>query len=187
MHARTPERYNSFSMAKLGFLGLGLMGYPMARNLLRAGHEVALWSNTADKARKLAAEEKGCAAIHLGRWQKMPTVIFLCVGDTAMAHRSHPWGPTASSKARARVRWWPTPAPSVPARAVKIGEALKAKGVDFLDAPCTGIDSGGEWRHSDLHGRRRPRRFSKKPSHFSNPWASASTIAAARAWACRPS
>ncbi|MEI9971448.1 MAG: hypothetical protein WDO73_04950 [Ignavibacteriota bacterium] len=32
----------------------------MARNLLRAGHEVALWSNTADKARKLAAEEKGC-------------------------------------------------------------------------------------------------------------------------------
>ena len=28
-------------MAKLGFLGLGLMGYPMARNLLRAGHEVA--------------------------------------------------------------------------------------------------------------------------------------------------
>jgi hypothetical protein len=34
--------YNSV-MAKLGFLGLGIMGYPMARNLLRAGHEVALW------------------------------------------------------------------------------------------------------------------------------------------------
>src|SRR5271157_4579927 len=46
-------------MAKLGFLGLGIMGYPMARNLLRAGHEVALWSNTSQKARKLAAEEKG--------------------------------------------------------------------------------------------------------------------------------
>ena len=30
------------------------MGYPMARNLLRAGHEVAVWSNTAAKARKLA-------------------------------------------------------------------------------------------------------------------------------------
>src|SRR6516165_3212527 len=45
-------------MAKLGFLGLGLMGYPMARNLRRAGNDVAVWSNTADKARKLAAEEK---------------------------------------------------------------------------------------------------------------------------------
>ena len=32
------------------------MGYPMARNLLRAGHEVALWSHTAAKARELAAE-----------------------------------------------------------------------------------------------------------------------------------
>ncbi len=35
------------------------MGYPMAGNLLRAGHEVALWSHTAEKARRLAAEEKG--------------------------------------------------------------------------------------------------------------------------------
>jgi 3-hydroxyisobutyrate dehydrogenase-like beta-hydroxyacid dehydrogenase len=33
-------------MAQLGFLGLGIMGYPMARNLLAAGHEVALWSHT---------------------------------------------------------------------------------------------------------------------------------------------
>ena len=50
------------------------MGYPMARNLLRAGHEVALWSNTADKARKLAAEEKGtfCATPKRGG-RAMPT------------------------------------------------------------------------------------------------------------------
>jgi 3-hydroxyisobutyrate dehydrogenase-like beta-hydroxyacid dehydrogenase len=46
-------------MAKLGFLGLGLMGYPMARNLLDAGHEVALWSHTASKAKKLAKAKKG--------------------------------------------------------------------------------------------------------------------------------
>ena len=45
------------SMANLGFLGLGIMGYPMARNLLRAGHDVALWSHRAEKARKLAADE----------------------------------------------------------------------------------------------------------------------------------
>ena len=46
-------------MAKLGFLGLGLMGHPMARNLLDAGHEVALWSHTAAKARRLAKSHNG--------------------------------------------------------------------------------------------------------------------------------
>ena len=48
-------------MAQLGFLGLGIMGYPMARHLLKAGHEVALWSHTAAKARELAAKGKGTA------------------------------------------------------------------------------------------------------------------------------
>src|SRR5579863_7963070 len=72
-------------MAKLGFLGLGLMGYPMARNLLRAGHEVALWSNTADKARKLAAEAGGKACSTPREVAENAESIFLCVGDTKMA------------------------------------------------------------------------------------------------------
>ena len=46
-------------MAKLGFLGLGIMGRLMARNLLRAGHEVALWSHTRQKAVELAHEHNG--------------------------------------------------------------------------------------------------------------------------------
>ena len=43
-------------MAKLGFLGLGIMGGPMARNLIRAGHDVALWSHSGSKAEALAKE-----------------------------------------------------------------------------------------------------------------------------------
>ena len=42
-------------MAKLGFLGLDIMGAPMARHLLEAGHEVALWSNTSANTEKLAS------------------------------------------------------------------------------------------------------------------------------------
>src|SRR5580658_4367474 len=49
------------SMAQLGFLGLGIMGAPMARHLLKAGHGVALWSNTASKAQALAKEGAGKA------------------------------------------------------------------------------------------------------------------------------
>jgi 3-hydroxyisobutyrate dehydrogenase-like beta-hydroxyacid dehydrogenase len=40
-------------MAKLGFLGLGIMGGPMAKRLLEAGHEVALWSHSKGKAEAL--------------------------------------------------------------------------------------------------------------------------------------
>src|ERR1041384_1316682 len=72
-------------MAKLGFLGLGLMGYPMARNLLRAGHEVWLWSHTADKARQLASEEKGTFCESPKQVAENADCIFLCVGNTEMA------------------------------------------------------------------------------------------------------
>src|SRR5262244_756166 len=72
-------------MAKLGFLGLGIMGYPMARNLLRAGHEVALWSNTAAKAQELAKADKGVFCEMPKQVGAAAECIFLCVGDTEMA------------------------------------------------------------------------------------------------------
>src|SRR5262252_8993334 len=74
-------------MAKLGFLGLGIMGYPMARNLLRAGHEVALWSNTAAKAKELADAEKGNFCQTPKEVGAAADCIFLCVGDTKMARK----------------------------------------------------------------------------------------------------
>ena len=58
------------------------MGYPMARNLLRAGHEVALWSHTTEKARKLASEEKGVFCDTPKQVAEHADCIFLCVGDT---------------------------------------------------------------------------------------------------------
>lgn len=61
------------------------MGYPMARNLLRAGHEVALWSNTADKARKLAAEAGGRFCDTPQHVAENADIIFLCVGTTEMS------------------------------------------------------------------------------------------------------
>lgn len=48
---------------KLGFLGLGHMGYPMARVLLRAGHTVAVWNRTRDKAEALGASDGARVAL----------------------------------------------------------------------------------------------------------------------------
>src|SRR5437016_7613347 len=80
IHNSSKER-----MAKLGFLGLGIMGYPMARNLLRAGHDVALWSHNAGKAKQLAAAENGKFCETPKDVGEHAECVFLCVGDTAMA------------------------------------------------------------------------------------------------------
>jgi len=117
------------------------MGYPMARNLLRAGHQVALWSHTADKARKLAAEEKGLFCETPREVAENADCMFLCVGDTAMATEVilGPHGLIQGVHPGAIVADASTISPS---QSRQIGQALKAKGVDFLDAPCTGSTPG---------------------------------------------
>src|ERR1700683_2359427 len=81
--SHTPHSAYNPEMAKLGFLGLGIMGYPMARNLLRAGHEVALWSHSAAKARELAAAEKGRFCSTPKEVAENADVVFLIEGDQA--------------------------------------------------------------------------------------------------------
>lgn len=130
-------------MAKLGFLGLGLMGYPMARNLLRAGHEVALWSNTAEKARKLASSEGGKFCETPQKVAENAECVFVCVGNTGMSREVilGANGLIAGAKPGSVVADASTIGP---AESRAIAEALKAKGVEFLDAPCTGSTPGAE-------------------------------------------
>jgi 3-hydroxyisobutyrate dehydrogenase len=130
-------------MAKLGFLGLGLMGYPMARNLLRAGHEVALWSHTADKARKLAAEENGRFCETPRQVAENADCSFVCVGTTEMCRQVilGENGLVEGIRASSIVVDASTISPSESRR---IGQALRARGVEFLDAPCTGSTPGAE-------------------------------------------
>jgi 3-hydroxyisobutyrate dehydrogenase/2-hydroxy-3-oxopropionate reductase len=134
--------YNSV-MAKLGFLGLGIMGYPMARNLLRAGHEVALWSHSAAKARELAAAEKGRFCATPREVAENADVIFLIVGDTAMSREAilGKGGLLEGARRGTVVADASTIAPSA---SREIGQALAAKGLDYLDAPCTGSKPGAE-------------------------------------------
>ncbi len=130
-------------MAKLGFLGLGLMGYPMARNLRHAGHEVSAWSHTAEKARQLASEEQARFCATPREVAGNADFIFLCVGDTAMArevilgdngliHGARPGTVIADASTVS------------PSESRRIGCELKAKGVEFLDAPCTGSTPGAQ-------------------------------------------
>jgi 3-hydroxyisobutyrate dehydrogenase-like beta-hydroxyacid dehydrogenase len=130
-------------MAKLGFLGLGLMGYPMARNLLRAGHEVALWSHTAEKARKLASSEGGKFCETPRAVAENADCIFLCVGDTGMSNKVI-LGPNGLIEGAKRAAVIADASTISPSESRAIGQALAAQGVDFLDAPCTGSTPGAE-------------------------------------------
>lgn len=129
-------------MAKLGFLGLGIMGMPMARNLVKAGHDVALWSHSRGKADQLAAEAPNANSYATPRETAANAeYLFYCVGDSTMA-RDMMLGENsvlAGAKPGTIVADCSTIAPSV---SREIHEACKAKQVQFLDAPCTGSVPG---------------------------------------------
>lgn len=130
-------------MAQLGFLGLGIMGRPMAQHLLQAGHEVALWSNTAGKARDLAKEGQARACGSPKEVAERADYIFYCVGDSAMSREIAigKGGLIEGARKGAVVADCSTISPVV---SQEIGQALDAKGVRFLDAPCTGSKPGAE-------------------------------------------
>ncbi|MBM3765423.1 MAG: NAD(P)-dependent oxidoreductase [Acidobacteria bacterium] len=132
-------------MANLGFLGLGIMGYPMARHLLEAGHNVALWSNTASKCAELAAKfpQLGKVCATPKEVAANSDVIVLIVGDTAMSEQVvfGEDGLMAAAKPGTVI----VDASTVACAYSKSASArCKAKGVDFLDAPCTGSKPGAE-------------------------------------------
>lgn len=117
------------------------MGYPMARNLARAGHTVAVWSYTSAKAAQLAEQAKAVACATPKEVAEKSEFVCVCVGDTAMAEEvmlgSH--GVIQGATPGTVVANASTIAPSA-SRA--IGEKLEAKGIHFLDAPCTGSTTG---------------------------------------------
>ena len=130
-------------MAKLGFLGLGIMGYPMARNLLRAGHEVALWSHTAAKAKELAEAEKGIYCDTPKQVGEFAECSFLIVGDTDMSEQVI-LGASGLAQGARPGSVIVDAATVSPSRSRRIGEAIGQRGLQLLDAPCTGSRPGAE-------------------------------------------
>ena len=119
------------------------MGYPMARNLLRAGHEVALWSHSAAKARELAAAEKRPLLRHAEGSRRKRGRHLLDRGRHRHVARGDPRADGLIEGARPGtvIADASTIAPTA---SREIGRALAAKGVDYLDAPCTGSKPGAE-------------------------------------------
>ena len=130
-------------MAKLGFLGLGIMGYPMARNLIKAGHDVGLWSHTSAKARELADSAGGRFCATPADAAADAECVFLCVGDNRMSEDSILGKDGIASKAKKGAVIVDASTVS-PTMSRGIGAKLSEMGFHFLDAPCTGSKAGAE-------------------------------------------
>ena len=130
-------------MAKLGFLGLGIMGYPMARHLARSGNDLAVWSNTIAKAHELAKEVSCKVCPSPKDVAEQADYIFYCVGDSAMSREvaTGKNGLADGLRNGAIVADCSTISPSV---SREIAEVIALKGGHFLDAPCTGSKPGAE-------------------------------------------
>jgi len=119
------------------------MGYPMAQQLLKAGHEVALWTHSAPKARELAKEGQGTACATPKEVAQRADYIFYCVGNSTMAKTVA----TGADGLLAGIRPGSITADCStisPAVSREIHDAFSAKGAHFLDAPCTGSKAGAE-------------------------------------------
>jgi len=119
------------------------MGYPMAQQLLKAGHEVALWTHSAAKARELAREGQGTACATPKEVAQRADYIFYCVGNSTMAKTVAMGadGLLAGIRSGSITADCSTVSPAV---SREIHAAFLAKGAQFLDAPCTGSKAGAE-------------------------------------------
>jgi len=128
---------------KLAFLGLGVMGFPMAGHLMKAGHEVTVYNRTAAKARAWTEQHKGDARATPAQAAAGAEIVFTCVGndnDVRQVVLGAEGAIAGMSKGALLVDH--TTASAELAR--ELDAAAKGKGLGFLDAPVSGGQAGAQ-------------------------------------------
>ena len=125
-------------MAKCAFLGLGVMGYPMAGHLAEAGHEVSVWNRTEAKAKKWAGEYTGRACEKIGEAVAKADYVMICVGDDPDVFAVV--APALEAMTEGVIIVDHTTASSDCAR--KCEAMAKEKNIGFVDAPISGGEAG---------------------------------------------
>ena len=141
--ARTnPKTYEPSTPTKVAFIGLGVMGYPMAGHLALAGHHVTVYNRNPAKAKDWCAEFSGHASAPTPREAALGAdMVFCCVGndDDLRAVMLGADGALAGTKAGALLIDHTTASANV---ARELFAAAKTKGVHFVDAPVSGGEAG---------------------------------------------
>lgn len=128
---------------KIAFIGLGVMGYPMAGHLAKAGHPVTVFNRTQAKAGQWAQA-------HAGQWAATPAqaaagaaFVFACVGNDDDL-RQVTTGPDGAFEGMREGAIFVDHTTASARVARELAAAAQAKGLAFLDAPVSGGQSGAE-------------------------------------------
>ncbi len=126
---------------KLAFLGLGVMGYPMAGHLAKAGHQVTVYNRTGAKAQKWAKEYGGQHRPTAAEAASGAELVFTCVGNDADVRQVLAGKEGAfAGMARGAILADHTTASAEVAR--EMAALANEKGLGFLDAPVSGGEAG---------------------------------------------
>lgn len=130
-------------MAKVAFLGLGVMGFPMARHLAAKGHDVTVYNRTTSKT-------EAWVKAHGGRLAKTPReaavgqdIVFACVGNDDDL-RQVTTGPDGTFQAMTKGSVFVDHTTASAEVARELYAAAKEKGLAFIDAPVSGGQAGAE-------------------------------------------
>lgn len=125
---------------KIGFIGLGIMGRPMALNLVKHGHALSVWSRRQESMRPLLdAGARG--AVSAAAAAAGADVVFTVLPDAADV-RAVMFGEQGVASAAKAGLIAVDMSTILPVAAREIGDALKASGIEFLDAPVSGAETG---------------------------------------------
>ena len=127
----------------VAFIGLGVMGYPMAGHLARAGHRVAVYNRTAAKAQRFAKEHAARAAATPREAADGADFVFSCVGndDDLRSVTQGESGAFAGMRKGAIFADHTTASAKV---ARELFQAARERDIGFLDAPISGGQAGAE-------------------------------------------
>jgi 3-hydroxyisobutyrate dehydrogenase len=130
-------------MAKVAFLGLGVMGYPMARHLKDKGHEVTVYNRTTAKAERWVSDHGGRMAATPREAAEGQEIVFACVGndDDLRQVTIGPDGAFSALKAGMIFVDHTTASAEV---ARELFAKAAEKGAAFIDAPVSGGQAGAE-------------------------------------------
>jgi 3-hydroxyisobutyrate dehydrogenase-like beta-hydroxyacid dehydrogenase len=128
---------------RVAFLGLGIMGARMAANLARAGHELTVWNRTAAKAEAWAAEHGGSVASSPRSAADGADAVVTMVVDGAQVEQVV-LGEEGAVHGAAAGTLFVDMSTIAPADARRVGAALAARELRFLDAPVTGSSPKAE-------------------------------------------
>ena len=127
-------------MAKVAFLGMGVMGFPMAGHLAAKGHDVTVYNRSAAKTKAWTEKHKGAAAATPAAAAKDCDIVFACVGNDndirAVA------GEAFGGMKKGAVFVDHTTASADVAR--ELGAEAAKRGFGFIDAPVSGGQAGAE-------------------------------------------